>query len=218
MAKHYLGLSQRLQELLYDKRMNASELAREVGLPVPTVHRLVTGKSTRPYKSSLKPIADYFSLSVDQLIGEEPLVEVQTFATLPANKKQTIELPLYEWAQLSQIRENSAHPDESIIVMNDLSAQCFALKMNDSSMMPQFPKGSVLIFDPTKEPFDRSFVLVQLVDGDNLFVFRELILDANHRFIRALAPDLTGTQLRLLDEGDEVVAVLVEARQSYGNF
>lgn len=73
MAKHYFNLSKILSNLLYERRMNPSELAREVGVPSTTVHRLVTGKSTRPYRNSLIPIADYFSMSVEQLIGEEQL-------------------------------------------------------------------------------------------------------------------------------------------------
>jgi transcriptional regulator with XRE-family HTH domain len=79
MAKKYFQLSTILKRLLFKKDMKPVDLARELNMPQPTIHRLVTGKSTRPYKSSLEPIAKYFDVTVDQLIGEDPrLIDWET--------------------------------------------------------------------------------------------------------------------------------------------
>ena len=213
LAKHYLQLSKILSKLLYDRRLNPSELAREVDLPTPTVHRLVTGKSTRPYRSSLEPIANFFSVSIDQLIGEEPLPNAPDVQGKTLKQKKIIEVPLLEWKDLPYVY----NPDverETIAAMADLSKDCFAVFMHDSSMEPQFSKGSILILDPNKQPNDRGYVLVKL-SNTGIFVFRQIIIDAEHRFLKPLNPDLMATHMRLLDEEDEITGVLVEARQVY---
>lgn len=215
MAKHYLQLSKVLQQLLYDHRMNAYELACAVGLPAPTVHRLVSGKSTRPYKSSLKPIADYFAISMEQLLGEEPLdtpQDIQKQTPFPTTSR-IIEIPLIEWASLThpQARQTS---QQTVIATSDLSDQCFAVIMNDSSMAPQFSRDSVLIIDPDKQPSDRSFVLVQLANSD-IVVFRQILIDADYQFLKPLNPDLNAFKMRLLEQDDKILGSLVEARQTY---
>src|SRR3990167_733887 len=100
MSKHYLQLSNILKKLLYDRRINSTELAHAVDLPQPTVHRLVTGKSTRPYRSSLEPIAEYFAIDVEQLLGEKPLPSGISASHGIAN------IPLIPWEDLS-IRDKS---------------------------------------------------------------------------------------------------------------
>lgn len=39
-------------------------------MPQPTIHRILTGESTEPRLSTLKPLADYFGVSVSELRGE----------------------------------------------------------------------------------------------------------------------------------------------------
>lgn len=210
MAKHFLSLSKILQKLLYDKRMNASELAKEVDLPIPTVHRIVTGKSTRPYKASLQPIADYFSISLDQLVGEEPLpndLSLEQKVTKPIR-----EIPLLNWENLSAKDKPKVAVD--FIVASQVSETCFATLMCDSSMAPHFPQGTVLIFEPKKEASDRSFVLVHLAKS-NCYVFRQILFDADYKFLKPLNPELKASQMRILEAQDELIATLVEARQLY---
>lgn len=197
--------------------MRPADLARETNLPTPTVHRLVTGKSTRPYKSSLEPIADYFSLSVDQLLGESPLPA--EYAVGDDSKKAVLHnnvafIPLIEWGSLDTFRDSDVELERNIPYIGNISEAGFAIIMPDSSMEPQFSRDNVLILDPDVEPTDRSFVLVRLADGT--YVLRQLLIDGNHRFLKPLNPDLSVFKMRLLDDGDLIKAVLVEARQLFG--
>ncbi len=196
--------------------MNPTELAREVDLPTPTIHRLVTGKSTRPYRSSLEPIANFFSVSMEQLLGEEPLPETDNSPSPPAKQRKILEIPLIKWKELKNYIQDqeSTELQETIPVLNDLSPKCFAVLMNDSSMEPQFSKGSILILDPDKEPCDRSYVLVRLGDS-KIFIFRQLLIDGDNRFLKPLNPDLSAFNMRLIEDDDKMIAALVEARQVY---
>lgn len=210
MAKSYPKLSGILKKLLFDNNMKASDLAREVNLPPPTIHRLITGKSSRPYKSSLEPIADFFSLKVEQLLGEEDLKSKDHASSV--YPIQT--LPLIPWDDLIKINSNNQPMYSKLPFIGQIGNNAFGTVLNDSSMEPIFSRGSVLIFDPALTPKDRSYVLVRL-EGNHGFIFRQLLVDADHQYLKPLNPDLNVFKMRLLSAGDRVLAVLVEARQAY---
>ena len=206
MAKHYFQLSKILKKLLYDNRMNSTDLAEAVDLPQPTVHRLVTGKSTRPYRSSLEPIAEYFAIDIDQLLGEKPL-------PLGASASHDIaSLPLIPWEDLSVRHKNEGY--SSIPFVGAISSTGFATTMPDTSMEPLIPRNAVLIFDPELKSIDRSYVLVQLGETKS-YVLRELLIDGDYQYLKPLNPDLSMFKMRLLDKKDEIVACLVEVRHNF---
>jgi plasmid maintenance system antidote protein VapI len=99
-VKTYPKLSAILKKLLFQEDIKSVELARALGIPAPTIHRLVTGKSTRPYKSSLDPIAKYFGITSDQLLGVQPLFPDETIGESGSNSApkgfQTVELLKWE--------------------------------------------------------------------------------------------------------------------------
>lgn len=222
VAKHYPKLSRILQKLLYERRLSPSELARETDLPVPTVHRLVTGKSTRPYLSSLKPIADYFLLNVKQLLGEEPIPELEwekSESKLPISDRIKA-IPIITWEAANNLKVAMEQSNKKIAATGNISEQCFALLMNDHSMEPIFPKNTILIFDPLRTPADRSYVLVKL-EGKLDPVFRQLLIDVDYKYLKPLNPDLNTYKMRLLAENDQIIACLFESRtnhQSEDNF
>src|SRR3990167_5910581 len=97
MGKQTSLLSGILNRLMFEKKIRATELAREVNLPQPTVHRMATGKCTNPHKSSLEPIADYFDISVDQLKGDVPLPEHLLNENLPAQQPKVKQISVIDW-------------------------------------------------------------------------------------------------------------------------
>ena len=218
MAKKYQQLSKILKKLLFDKEMKCVDLAREVNIPQPTIHRLVSGKSTRPYKSSLQPIADYFSITVDQLIGEEAIATSNDVIHDKKTEKTIIlkKIPLIQWKAISNFLAAENVTSQDLAVTYKISDQAFALIMSDSSMEPLFPKGSILIFDPEIEPQDRNFILVKSQASGSYF-FRQLLIDMGYKYVKSLNPDLSTSKLHLLNQEDKIIACLVESRNNYLN-
>jgi SOS-response transcriptional repressor LexA len=213
MAKKYLTLSSTLKKLLFDRNLKPVDLARELNMPPPTIHRLITGKSTRPYQSSLKPIADFFSITIEELLGEKSLASITQ-----TTKNQIIEsnlrtIPILKWDKSLE----SAYIDPAnkrIIVSNDINEKAFGLIMADFSMEPLFQLGSILIFDPQLIPHDRSYILAKLTDT-NSYLFRQLLIDADHQYLKPLNPDLSNFKMKLLENNDKVLACLVESRFNF---
>lgn len=209
MAKRSSAISSTLRRLLFERNMKPIDLARALNVSQPTIHRLISGKSIRPYHSSLKPIADFFSMSIEQLVNGEtsPDKSNQQISAKMHNKY----VPLISWKSLSNLEEARKNKLREIIVAPDIGDNAFALILLDTTMEPMFQKGSTLIFDPSRQTFDRCFALIKLLDM-NLVVFRQLLLDLNHRYIKLLNPDLRTNNIQLLDEKDEIIACLIESR------
>ncbi|MGV3740226.1 MAG: helix-turn-helix domain-containing protein [Gammaproteobacteria bacterium] len=202
-------LSEVLKALLKHRKLTVSELSRHTGIVQPVIYRMTTGETDNPKLSSLLPIANYFNVNISQLIGEEPLDATN------APEQKTKAIPLLNWNHAHEYAKYISTESKSIMVAG-LSDQAFALVMPDTSMEPMFQRGSLLIFDPLIEPQDRSFVLVHL-GTTQTNIIRQLIIDADQKYLKPLNPDFNLFKMRLLDKNDTLLAHLVESRNYHNN-
>lgn len=72
------NLSSILSHLMSEKGIKSAELARKTGVGQPVIYRLMTGVTDNPQVFTLKPIADFFNISLDQLLGISPLTKPKT--------------------------------------------------------------------------------------------------------------------------------------------
>jgi transcriptional regulator with XRE-family HTH domain len=198
MTQKYENLGNTIKKLLFDKNMRPADLARDANIPITTIHNIVTGKSTRPYYSTLETIAKYFGKTVEELKDKssEQLL----------NNMIIKNIPLAQWHDFSSTTPNIKFP------VHNISDEGFALKMNDSSMEPLFPKDSLLIFEPFyKELLDRSYILIKLEDIE-LYIFRQLLIVDNQRYIQAINPEIKEISLKKINTNDIILAKLIESR------
>lgn len=66
-------LSAVLSHLMSQAGIKSAELARKTGIGQPVIYRLMTGATDNPQLLTLKPIADHFGITLDQLAGYAPL-------------------------------------------------------------------------------------------------------------------------------------------------
>lgn len=69
------NLSSVLSQLMSEKGIKSAELARKTGVGQPVIYRLMTGITDNPQMLTLIPIANFFNISLDQLIGLESLTK-----------------------------------------------------------------------------------------------------------------------------------------------
>lgn len=197
-------IGQILNRLMADKKIRVAELARRINLPQPTVHRIATGACEHPHLSSLKPIASFFSINVDQLKGHEPISWLDRVS----------KVPLLTWneALYWSAKKNAKRHDELILTDAAVGKAGYALKINDASMDPVFPKNTVLIADPERQVKDRSFVIAKLVSHPEV-IFRQLLMDAGDRYLKPLSPDFEQYQMTRLNHKDKILSVVVQAKR-----
>jgi SOS-response transcriptional repressor LexA len=199
-------VSQILQKLLADKKIRVAELARRVNLPQPTIHRIVAGTCEHPHLSSLQPIAEFFSITVEQLKGHQPIKKVDGM----------VKIPLLNWDQVTGWPENKDNIGdcEQIITDASVSEGAYAVEVRDASMDPVFPKNTILIADPEKTPKDRSYVITKLANLDQP-IFRQLIIDASDHYLKSLSPDLDQYKMIYLSGSDKILSTIVQAKSNW---
>ncbi|KTD32704.1 LexA family protein [Legionella israelensis] len=208
-------LSHNLQQLMrIHGNLSVSELARLTNIPQPTVHHLLSGATKNPRKKALEALSNFFSVSIEQLIGEVQLPKV-----IPENIKEDLQLrtiPIIEWEILRhwpQIK-TSYHPTREIFLDKILAPDSFALVIQDASMEPLFPSNALLIFDIEKKPQDRDFVIVYINKSDSV-LFNRLFTENNVLYLKQNLEN-GDVKLTKLDENtDRIIGTLIEARIQY---
>lgn len=209
------SLSKILNRLLFEKNIKPAELARLTKVSQPTIHRLITGTSNRPHLSSLKPIADFFSISTEQLIGLSPIPWIKT-----KDEENIKTLPILNWSQvedwsMKRIGQNQESEFENIIVDTNIGNNSFGLIIKDESMEPVFSVGSLIIIDPEKEIRDRGFILVQFKNSQEP-ILRQLIIDDKDYYVKAISPALYD-KIHKIGKDDKIFGVLVQSRRNFDN-
>lgn len=206
--------------LMFKKDIRATQLAREINVPQQTLQRIVAGFSPSPHRKTLVPLAEYFSISVDQLTGKEPLPDELSSANVAQAKTDFVQqyVPVIACDDVECFLKNRdlSLVKENLMIDGNSSGDIFATTMSDSSMEPYLPQGAILILDLNRPPRDRGFVLAKL-QGSSALVFRQLLIDGEHHYLKPMNPDLAAFPMRLLKEEDCILGVLLELRHRYSH-
>ncbi|EHL31838.1 LexA family protein [Legionella drancourtii] len=210
-----MTLSNNLQQLMrIHGNISVSELARLTGIPQPTIHHILTGSTRNPRKKALEELSLYFSVSINELTGQEPLP-----AVIPDSVKENLQIstiPVIEWASLKTWPSTTVKTQDSqeILIDKKIAKNSFALVMPDASMEPLFQQNSLLIFDSGKTPKDRDFVIVYL-SKEEIVAFNRLFIENNTSYLRQGLEDGSLKLTKLDKPNDRILGTLIEARIQY---
>ncbi|MCW5589649.1 MAG: helix-turn-helix transcriptional regulator [Legionellales bacterium] len=210
-------LAQNIAHLLVTHgNLSISDLAKTTGIPQPTLHHLLAGKTRRPRKNLVKTLANFFSITPEQLLGEHPIPLI-----IPEKIKEMYKItavPFITWEVLSNWPNNVEYfnPEREIIVNNLLSKDSFAIIVNSSliELLRIFSENTVLIFDNRKTLKDKDYAIIFSKKFSKI-EFSRIYLEKN--FVYAKLDLLDGNEklIKLDMEVDRVVGILSEARIPY---
>lgn len=163
-------LAQNLRNLMNINKITEAALSRQTFLPQPTIHKILSGKTSDPRASTLKALADYFKISIDELVTG---IETRRQAS------STHSIPVITWSDCINAQKiiETLNPSNwsKWVVTEPLSESCFAL-ISKPSMEPRFPIGTALVIDPTLTPEDGDIILAHYANTSEA-TLRELTID-----------------------------------------
>ncbi len=187
-----------------------ADVARYFGIKPPSIHGWIS-KGTIS-KSKLEKMWKYFS----DVVGPDHwgLKEWPEFSSIEEIKAELTniekiendvlkkDVPLISWVQAGDWCEainnfgfGSGDAEDWLWCPVRHSDKTFALRVNGVSMFNPdpyakhtFKDGDIIYVDPNKQPINNSFVVVRL-ENENKATFKQLIIDGDHRFLRAINPD-----------------------------
>ena len=199
-----------IRQLLARDNINVTELARRIHLPQPTIHRLLTGKTEDPKLSTLSLIANYFLISIDQLLGHTPLSP-----TADAQSVTPLLVPLLTWQEAINYETSIAAPASSnskkwILIDGKAGQSTFALS-SKRSMEPRFPTDSVFIVDPSIQHSNGDLIVIHYPNTSEATI-RELVLDGPKQ---ALISITDNTHSETLTNDIKIIGVITQSRYYY---
>lgn len=206
------SLSTNLKTLMGLAKINASELARRTGVAQPIIHRLSTGQNINPKLATVKPLSEYFMVSVSQLIGEEALpIDCGAFA-ISGQSHVTNHVPLITWEKVR--RADLSVQEQEVATFTDahISKRTVAVQIETKQLEPWFPLGAIVILDPERRPKHLDFGLVRALEGEaSLF---KLVRQDNEFY--ALAPQDPPYQHNLKRlHPNQIIAVVVQTKLNF---
>lgn len=203
------NLSTILKAMMNEVKITVTELARQTGVGQPVIHRMASGETDNPKVGSLSPIAKFFNINISQLIGEEPLPGDRIEGSHNPFYRSWTQLPLLSWVQAAFWPDEIPANDIASYVSTDsnVSEHAFAIRMEDNTMAPQYPEGSVLIIEPTIKACDKDFALVH-IEGQAKAQFKQILFDNEDLYLKPLNSDF---EIKRVEGNYKIIGVLVQS-------
>ncbi|AOJ31398.1 helix-turn-helix domain-containing protein [Burkholderia metallica] len=169
-------LASNLQWLMDRRGLNGNSLAEALNNrpPQPTIHRILIGESQTPRDPTLRPIADYFGVSINDLRYID-LRKIQSESNIRPAAIGTRRIPLLNSREAVKMTEavgsSSRHGASDFLLTDlDLSEGAFAIEVEDDSMTPEFSPGDRVIVDPNLHPRPGDYVVA--ATGEEIATFK----------------------------------------------
>jgi SOS-response transcriptional repressor LexA len=206
-------LSNNLRALMHDVGITVTELARQTGVGQPVIHRMASGETDNPKVGSLSPIAKFFNVNISMLIGDEPLPAERFKSSHNPYYRSWSKLPLLSWEQAT-VWPHQQIPKEIesyISTESKVSDKAFAVRMEDNTMLPRYPKGTIFIIEPDLTPQDKDFAAVR-VGSQATIQFKQIMFDGEDLYLKPLNSDF---EIKRIDKPYDIVGVMVQSLTEY---
>lgn len=176
-------IGKNIRQLMACAKMSEADLCRGVNLPQTTVNRLLSGHTTDPRINTLVAIAQFFEVSLEQLLGFEALVP----NNLGISTRGCI-LPIINWGHLQgwlyNNSETSSELHRWIKTERNFNEHSFALPA-PAACSQVFGEESLLLMNRlnSKDFEDGKIVLLE---QDSEFYLRKVLREGSQWFAKRL--------------------------------
>ncbi len=179
-------LAKNLEILLERDQVSSSQLAEKCNVEKPVISRILTGKTINPQVETLRPIAEFFGVTIDQLIGESSLQADKTYGIAISMRRLLV--PLIEWKHVPywlQIKDNYKGSG-TVDVKTNISPESYALVIDTHHYEPRFGIGSTIIVDPKLAPENRNYIMTHDVASPASVIISQVIVENKKCFLKSM--------------------------------
>lgn len=190
--------------------MSEAALARAVKLPKATIHRVLSGSTPDPRAGTLLPIAQYFNISIEQLIG---IIELPKNCPLQSTKAfKEIKIPFVNFSQLKNWEEGEYVPQNFLEVSSfgnkTIDSNCFVTKLDSDEMAPVFSNNTYLIVT-TKALLKADDIIIVFNNQNDQILVRKYVLLKGEKYLISSNPSY---DIINFDKKIKFIGVVIEGR------
>lgn len=176
--------------------LNKTDLSKRLSVSLSYIQHIEGGRANPPSIEKCHEIAKILSLTdsekktlIDAAIMKRAKPELLDYIN---QKVDSQEIPLIDWVLANRIQEvEDPLPQglsyETVIITNKGGSMLLALKVNTDCMEPEFVDGDVIVIDPSVNPANGNYVVVQ--DNElNEAILRQLKRKGPSVFLLAINP------------------------------
>lgn len=195
-------LRQNLAYLFERRQTNPNAAADQVGVSQPTLHRLLNRPQPRPSADTLRKLADYFGVTVDDLLTRDLSTGLPAEAIARANVREGPSIkglvPLLtsvqagEWCEIAgTFQRDDARVWLPCPVKHGPRTFCLTVEgesMKNPGARPSYEPGDVIFVDPdvAAKPGDR---VVARLESQVAATFKQYLEEDGRKLLKALNPD-----------------------------
>lgn len=200
-------LSQNLHKMMLDQRLSASELGRRIDMPAVTIKKIRTGENGNPTLGTLVPIANYFKVSVSQLVGDtQYLTSTQSITNAMGQKVNLI--PVIAWEETLNWPKSEQPKNYQTVAWQGVSESAYALSI-DTSEYEMFRPGGTLIIEPQsdKSKYDNHQYVLVLKDGNTRPSIKRVLEEDGSCYLQSVISNISNV-VKFSDEYKIIGAIL----------
>ncbi len=200
-----------LNNLLEINKISLVQLHHNTCVALTTLKRMSRPGAANPTIQSLLPIALFFGISVDQLIGITPLTNNNQYSGYHESKENWARVPLRQWDDVSSHLKSPNDPCETYIQTDiDISGDSYALTVTCNSW-DGFAINSILVIDPNKSPSNESYIIGYNKSSKTCSLYK-LILLGHCKYIQ---PPIKGIAPLKITNDFEFKGLVVQTRLDF---
>lgn len=186
-------LQKNLKFLIKKYNLDNDSLAKITGLTSYTIASL-RARSTNPTLLTLKPLAEFFNLTIDQLVYDNCEIIDESNKNNNLNL-DNINIPIININDLNSRVVNIYNNENNnvidyIVTSGNINNNSYALRLDSEVLMPSYQKNTVLIVDPSKVPQDSNIVVISI--DNNQPTYRQVFIDSGEFYFKPINPDFGG--------------------------
>lgn len=206
-------LTKNLDMLMNESQLSAEELARRIGLPASTIKKIRNGLSN-PTLSTLEPIAEYFCLTLSELVGDSPLAKSRIKGTYKLNEKFLYQIPVIRWKDVPYwiMVKSSSRIIRYITTEYSYSNNTYGLIV-ETDEVATLPSGTALIIDPDLKMDHRDFVIVS-EPGKKVPTIKQILFNGSMIYFKTISQQNT---ISRMSAEHKVLGVVAEYKKNLKN-
>lgn len=201
-------LSENLNLLMAEARLNAEELSRRVGIPASTIKKIRNNNDANPTLSTLLPLAKYFSITISQLVGDESFPDERIKGAYKVNAESLNHIPLISWLNAITWPDGSDEAHHSITTEHNYSKNAYALLVEEDNW-ENLTKDTILLIDPALQVDHRDFVIVYK-NGQKIPTLKQALFDEEQIYLK---PVTHGYNIAIFTPEHRILGVIVEYKK-----
>lgn len=188
--------------------VSADELGRRTNLPSSTIKKIRNRYNPNPTLSTLLPLAQYFSVTLGQLVGDEPLPELRIKGLYQVILETLSHIPLISWKEAITWPSTINQQHLTISTEHHYSEKAYALLVEEDGW-ENLAQGTALLIDPILHADHRDFVIV-LKDEQQLPTLKQVLYDEGQLYLK---PVIRGYNIIQFTPEHKILGVVVEYKK-----